>query len=179
MKVTVLKKGNNRDYTLVYAVILLIIGIFLTFNSEHFLTIIFDILGSLAILFGIYRFINYYHLKNELNVEDSNILMNAIASTLGGFIVILLSSVLTDAIKIVTGVWLIFLGINKLSNASIWKNIDQKLFLTELISSIILILLGIYCIVAENVVLMVLGIILIIYAIVEMINYFSKKKLTH
>ena len=45
-----------------------------------------------------------------------------------------------------------------------------------MIGSVIIILLGLYTIFSENVVFVVLGIILIIYSVLDIINYFRYRK---
>lgn len=176
MKVTVLNKDKKNDYSFVNSLILLILGIFLTFNSDGLLNIIFDILGVIVILFGIYQFISYSKMKQQLHVENSSALMSAIFSISIGLIIILLSNFLTSAIQIVTGIWLFFMGLSKINSAMIWKEVNQRNFIISFIGAIILILLGIYTIFTQNVVFVFIGIVLIIYAIADLVNYFMKRK---
>ena len=171
MKVTVIKqskKGKKRS--LIYSIILLILGIFLTFNSGGVLNTIFNILGILVVLFGIYRFVTYYHLKSQLKIDDSSILMSAVMSILFGVLIILLSNILTNTIQIITGIWLLFLGISRLSETDL-SNLKNKNNLVSVIGAILIILLGLYTIFSENVVFVILGIILIIYSVLDIINY--------
>ena len=171
MKVTIInQKKKYKQRSLIYSIILLVLGIFLTFNSSGVLNTIFNIMGILVILFGIYRFFVYYRLKSQLKVDDSSILMSAIMSILFGVLIILLSNILTTTIQIVTGIWLLFVGISRLSEADI-TNIKDKRNLIAVIGAAIIILLGLYTIFSENVLFVVLGIILIIYSILDIINY--------
>ena len=171
MKVTIInQKKKNKQRSLIYSIILLVLGIFLTFNSSGVLNTIFNIMGILVILFGIYRFFVYYRLKSQLKVDDSSILMSAIMSILFGVLIILLSNVLTTTIQIITGIWLLFIGISRLSEADI-TNIKDKRNLIAVIGAAIIILLGLYTIFSENVLFVALGIILIIYSILDIINY--------
>lgn len=171
MKVTIInQKKKYKQRSLIYSIILLVLGIFLTFNSSGVLNTIFNIMGILVILFGIYRFFVYYRLKSQLKVDDSSILMSAIMSILFGVLIILLSNVLTTTIQIITGIWLLFIGISRLSEADI-TNLKEKSNLIMVIGSVIIVLLGLYTIFSENVLFVVLGIILIIYSILDIINY--------
>lgn len=171
MKVTIVnQKKKNKQRSLIYSIILLVLGIFLTFNSSGVLNTIFNIMGILVILFGIYRFFVYYRLKSQLKVDDSSILMSAIMSILFGVLIILLSNVLTTTIQIITGIWLLFIGISRLSEADI-TNIKDKRNLIAVIGAAIIILLGLYTIFSENVLFVALGIFLIIYSILDIINY--------
>lgn len=171
LKVTIVnQKKKNKQRSLIYSIILLVLGIFLTFNSSGVLNTIFNIMGILVILFGIYRFFVYYRLKSQLKVDDSSILMSAIMSILFGVLIILLSNVLTTTIQIITGIWLLFIGISRLSEADI-TNIKDKRNLIAVIGAAIIILLGLYTIFSENVLFVALGIFLIIYSILDIINY--------
>ena len=171
MKVTIInQKKKYKQRSLIYSIILLVLGIFLTFNSSGVLNTIFNIMGILVILFGIYLFFVYYRLKSQLKVDDSSILMSAIMSILFGVLIILLSNILTTTIQIVTGIWLLFVGISRLSEADI-TNIKDKRNLIAVIGAAIIILLGLYTIFSENVLFVALGIILIIYSILDIINY--------
>lgn len=171
LKVTIVnQKKKNKQRSLIYSIILLVLGIFLTFNSSGVLNTIFNIMGILVILFGIYRFFVYYRLKSQLKVDDSSILMSAIMSILFGVLIILLSNILTTTIQIITGIWLLFIGISRLSEADI-TNIKDKRNLIAVIGAAIIILLGLYTIFSENVLFVALGIILIIYSILDIINY--------
>ena len=85
LKVTVVNHSKKyRKRSLVYSIILLVLGIFLTFNSSGVLNTIFNILGILVVLFGIYRFFTYYRLKSQLKIDDSGILMSAVMSVVFG-----------------------------------------------------------------------------------------------
>ena len=176
MKVTVInhtKKYKRRS--LVYSIILLVLGIFLTFNSSGVLNTIFNILGILVVLFGIYRFFTYYRLKSQLKIDDSGMLMSAVMSIVFGVLIILLSNILTSAIQVITGIWLLFIGISRLSETDL-TNLKEKSNLILAIGSVIIILLGLYTIFSENVVFVVIGIILIIYSVLDIINYISGRK---
>ena len=107
-------------------------------------------------------------------MDDTRVMMSGVSSIVIGILTILLASFLTNAIQIITGIWLIFSGLTKLGNASLYKANHPKLYISELIIAVLFILLGIYSIFAENVVLIVLGIILIIYAIIDFVNYFIR-----
>lgn len=176
LKVTVLNKEKKSDFSLIYSITLLILGIFLTFNSEGLLNIIFDILGAIVILFGIFQFVSYNKMKQQLQIENTSALMGAVISISIGLLIILLSNFLTNAIQIVTGIWLFFMGISKLNTAMVWKERNQKNFIVSLVGACILILLGIYTIFTQNVVFIFIGIILIIYAIVDLVSYFMRGK---
>lgn len=172
MEVTVLKQKNPK--TLASSILLLILGIFLTFNSDGLLNIIFDIIGAIVIIYGIYQLSHYFSQKKQFGVDDGTTLISGISSTTIGLLIILLANFLSNAIKIVTGIWLIYLGITKLGSALTLKR--TRAFKSTLLSAVIMFLLGIYTLVAENVVFVTIGIILIIYSVLDILNYFRTRK---
>lgn len=176
MKVTVLNSGKKSDDFPISSILLFILGLFLAFNSGGVLSALFIFLGIIISVYGIYKFIRFYQIKNQFHFEDSRILMSAITSLIIGILTILLASFLTNAIQIITGIWLIVSGLNKLETAPYYKSSSNRYYTITLIVSVLLILLGIYSIFAENVVFVLLGILLIIYSVIDILNYLLKKK---
>lgn len=170
MKVTVLKNNEKDNSSLVIAIVLLILGLFLTFNSDGMMNIVFSILGGILLAYGVYKLITFYSLKQKYKNEDQTLLLSSITYIGFGIVIILLSNILTNAINVITGIWLIYTGINKI----IHQRIINNGLSTPLITGIILIILGIYSIVSQNVVFAFIGIALIIYSISEIIKYFKK-----
>ena len=119
---------------------------------------------------------HYYSLKKKSNIIHGELLKSAITSMVVGILVIILSNFLTNAIQVVTGIWLIFIGLEKSQNATIYKGFSEKKYLSEIISSIIIILLAFYTIFTDNVLFIFLGIVLIIYAVSELISLLLQKK---
>lgn len=177
MKVTVVDKNyKGQDSSLVYSIILLILGIFLTLNANGVLNIVFDILGSLVMIYGVYKLVMALKLKKDFKTANNSLMSSSIMSLIFGLLIIVLSQVLTNAINVVTGIWLIFMGISKLNVVLSIRTIKEKDFIVSLISSILLIGLGLYTIMSQNVVLTIIGILLIIYSVIDIINYIVRNK---
>ena len=172
MKVTIVDKNyKGQDSSLVYSIILLVLGIFLTFNANGVLNIVFDILGSLVMIYGVYKLVMALKLKKNFKTVNDSLMSSSIMSLVFGLLIIVLSQVLINAINVVTGMWLIFMGISKLNVALSICSIKEKDFIVSLISSILIIGLGLYTIMSQNVVLTIIGILLIIYSVIDIINY--------
>ncbi len=176
MKVTVLnQEKKERKNSFYSSIALLILGIVLTFHSQELISMIFIILGFIVLLYGIFKVSNFYKLKTQLQYEDNELITTGILYSIFGLIVILLSSFFASAIKIVTGIWLIFLGMTKIKTGMFFKNVDSKNFTIQTIAGIVLIVLGIYTILANNVVFIFIGVALIIYSILDLIDLVLKK----
>ena len=176
MRVTIIEKDKENGNLPIGTFFLLFLGIILTFNSEGFLSFLFIILGACLLLYGIYKFIRYFKVKQQFHYDDNVMMVSAVGSCTIGLLTILLASFITNAISILTGIWLIFAGINKLSTATLYKINQPKFYVVELVSAILFVSLGVYSIFADNGILMALGIILIVYAISDLIRYFISKK---
>lgn len=175
MKVTVMKDPDEKkDFSLLPTIIMFLLGIILLLDANKIITIIFMILGGIVIIYGIYRFLHYEKMKNQFHVEDGNALISGVSAIAVGLVIILLSSILSNAIQVVTGVWLIFIGISKLNRAMIFKGSNQSLFIQNIIGAILFLVLGIYSIFAKNVIFMIIGIILMITAGYDFYQYFQK-----
>ena len=177
MKVTVVDKNyKGQDSSLVYSIILLVLGIFLTLNANGVLNIVFDILGALVMIYGVYKLVMAFKLKKDFKTVNNSLMSSSIMSLIFGLLIIVLSQVLINAINVVTGIWLIFTGISKLNVALSIGSIKEKDFIVSLISSILIIGLGLYTIMSQNVVLTIIGILLIIYSVIDIINYIVRNK---
>lgn len=171
MKVTVLKKHSKNDTSIVISIVLLILGLFLTFDSNGMMDIVFTVLGGIIIAYGIYKLIVYSNLIKEHKKENSSLLLSTVAYITFGIIIILLSNILTNAVNIITGIWLIYTGIDKI----IHQRIITNGLSTPLITGIILIIIGIYSIISQNAVFVFIGIALIIYSLTEILNYLKNR----
>ncbi len=163
MKVTVIKPKEDKKMNIISDLIMLILGIILTLNANKLVTTIFIILGIFISGYGIIKLVNYF--KN--NNQDS-LVIGTIATAIG-LLTVLLASILSNAIQIISGIWLIIIGLNKLTTY-----LTFKINSLNLITAILLILLGIYTIFFENAILMIIGIVLIITAISDI--FYSLKK---
>lgn len=173
MKVTVIDNKSGKNNSLFSSILLLILGIFLTFNANGVISTIFSIMGVFVILYGMYRFIRYYQLKKQFQLEEADILVSGILFIILGIGIIFLSSFFANAIQIVTGIWLIFLGASRLSGFDS-KNL-RKDDIVLFIGSILIILMGIYTIFSENIVFVFIGISLILYSVFDIVHHFNRK----
>lgn len=175
MKVTVLQEEPKKN-ALMNSIFLLLLGIILTFNSKDLIVFIFNILGLFIILCGGYKLYRYLSLKTKKGLSHQELFNSAITSIIVGLLVILLANFLTNAIQVVTGIWLIFISLEKMQNAIVYKGFNKTQYITQIISGIIIFILGLYTIFTDNVLFIFLGIVLIIYAVSELITLLFQKK---
>ena len=77
--------------------------------------------------------------------------------------------------KYVLGAWILFTGIERLMLAlSLGKNNNS--FINQIIIAFLLLVAGLYTILRGHLEIQIIGLIMIIYAILEIIGYFSNKE---
>ena len=167
-----LKKIEYRySNNIIMDICLLILGLLLVSNSNNLLTTIFNIIGLLLIVYGIHLLIQYSKMK-QMKIEDLTIRNQMIFYITSGILTIILSNFLVNMINILTGLFLLFIGISRLVNNKFPDKVN-------LIGTIIIILMGIYSILVENAALVLIGLLLICYVILDIVNYFNNKKRVH
>lgn len=173
MKIEIKAKSNK--ISLIAAIIFLIIGVLMLANPNQVIAIISYICGIIAIIYGIYACIkNYYNTKANSN-NPSTELVIGIVSIIIGILFLLLANVIAVAIQYVFGAWILFSGINRLINGLQIDKSDNN-FIVQIVISSLLILAGLYTILKSNLALQFIGIIMIIYAVLEIVAYVSNKK---
>ena len=112
MKVTVVKKQEDKNLNLISSIIMLVLGIILTLNANQLITTIFIILGVIVTAFGIIRLGTYFKDKKQFNLDNNETLVSGILGIAIGLLTILLASILSNAIQIISGIWLLLVGLN-------------------------------------------------------------------
>ena len=156
MKIIKPKRVYKYYGSIFMPIIYLLFGIILAFNSNAAITLVFNIIGLLLVFYGIKNIINYY--QNNFRFS----LNNGIASIIIGLLIIILAEAIELSIRYILGFFLIYIGITKLINQINFNNYRNF----SMISNIILIFLGIYCIFFSNAILVIIGYILIINSVI-------------
>ncbi len=171
-KVTLIKpkKEKENDPKWLSAIISLVLGIILFTNSSKAVITIFYCIGAVFILVGIYHLIRYYKMKKELNIEDNNKLVLGASAIFIGIIILILSGAIETFIRFILGIILLFNGLR-----NTFVSLQTKNYIT-LVIGLVFIAMGLYTILAENIVLQIIGIFLIASSIVDFVNIFIERK---
>ena len=133
------------------------------------------IFGTLLIVYGIVAIIkNNYETKRD-NTTSSNGLIIGIVLLVIGLLFILLNQSISQVIQYVLGAYILFMAIERLIVALTLGNKNSN-FITQLIVSILLLLAGLYTVLRANLPVQIIGIIMIIYSVIEIIGYISNKR---
>ena len=171
-------KINIRKYTdimsLIYSIIFFILGAIIFTKPEIIILFISYVLGGIFAIIGLFKCIkNYLDIKKDNSISSKE-MITGILLIITGLIFILLASVIEALVRLIIGGWILFTGINRLINCLSIRNKNHK-FIIRLILSFLLIGVGIYTILESNLAFKTIGLVLIVYSILEILGYIFNK----
>lgn len=164
------KEKEKKNYDLIGSIIMLIIGIILLTNSSKAVIIVCYCIGGAIAAFGAYNLINYYRLKKELNIENNTNLILGVTTIFIGIIIIILASAIETFLRFIIGAVLVVSGIKKIKSSIDFRNYFV------LTAGIILVAIGLYTILAENIIFAIVGLLLIVSSVLDIIKYIQEQK---
>lgn len=166
-----LKNQKKDTMSLITSILFFIIGILLFSNPGGVVKIITYIIGSIFIIVGIGKIISYYRMNKKMNINNTSDLIMGIVAIVLGLVIIFCSSAIEFVIRLVMGGWILYSGIVKLIYSLNLKESKVNNWIYVLIVSIIMIVCGLYIIIKSNLVFSTIGLFLIIYSIIEIVQY--------
>ena len=159
--------------SIVSAVIFLIFGLFLVFQTENVIKTVSIIMGSLLLIIGIVPIVNYF--KNRIhNFFSSAGLLYGVFSTVAGLMILFNTKILATIIPILSGVWMIVNSVNKIQIAMELRDNKVSSWLITFIFAIIILIAGAFLIInpfASAVLLgKTVGIVIVIYTVLDIID---------
>lgn len=166
MQQIVIKRYETKK-SLWTPIIFLIIGLLLLLNPGDIVEFISYIFGGVFLALGIAKLIRDFK-RSDKTTGDT---FYSIVMIVLGLIFIFFSGTIEFIIRLSIGVWII---INALNTIAIGANLVrvEKSSVVSLIIGFILLLIGLYTIFVSNLVFSALGLVLTIYAVLEIIDYF-------
>ncbi len=158
-----MKKELNLANVLI-SIIMLVVGVILVINSEAIINMMSWFIGIVIILISIIKII---YLFNDKILDTTALALN-ILLMIFGIILISFPSIVDVAIKVVFGSWILFAGVKRLILAIALSSIDRKSYKTFLVSSLIMIVLGVLVLINFY---NLLGVFLIVYSFMDISNY--------
>lgn len=160
-------KSYETKKSLVNPIIFLIIGILLLSNPGNVVEFISYIFGGVFLALGIGKFIIDKR-RNDSTTGDS---FYSITMVVLGLIFIFFSGTIEFIIRLAIGAWIIINGLNTIAIGANLMKIDKN-SIVSLIIGFILVIMGIYTVFVSNLMLSAIGLVLIIYSVLEIIDYF-------
>lgn len=175
-------KINFKDYSnvfvLISSIVFLILGAVMYTKPDAIVIFTTYVIGGLFILIGLFKCVkNYLDVRKDNSISSTDMIVGIVMATIG-VICIFLAGVVEAFVRLVIGGWILFAGINRLINALYLDKKTSK-FWVSLVLALVLIGGGIYTILEANLAFQALGIVLIVYAVLEIIGYiFNRQSVT-
>ena len=168
-------KNYSDIISLVISIILLILGAIM-FTRPNVITLFISyVIGGILILIGLFKCIkNYLDIKKD-NTISSKEMITGLFLIIIGLVFIFLANVIEALVRVIIGGWILFTGINRLINA-LKLNKKTKRFIIFLILSIMIIGIGLYTILEANLAFKTIGLVLIIYSLIEINGYIINRQ---
>ena len=171
-------KNYSDVMSLIYSIIFFILGAIIFTKPQIIILFISYVIGGIFIIIGIFKCIkNYLDIKKDNNISSKEMIVG-IVLIIVGLVFLLLANVIEALVRLVIGGWILFSGITRLINSlQLSKNNNQ--FIIRLIISFLLIGVGLYTILESNLAFKTIGLVLMIYSTLEILNYIFNKKDIH
>ena len=168
-------KIKETNKSLITSFLFLIFGALIFAYPNQVVATASMIFGGVLMFYAMILIIkNYYETKNDSNTSSAT-LMLGIFLLVVGLLFIVMSGLIASILQYVLGAWILFTGIERLMIA-ISLGTKNNAFISQLVIAILLLLAGLYTILRGHLEVQIIGIIMIIYSILQIIGYFSNKK---
>ena len=159
-----LKRSGWTD--IVISLIFILFGAMLIARPESIMSIVAILLGVIFIVIGVLRTVDYF----ASNKEDNYLIAMALASIVIGIVIMFCSDIILSEFRILIAIWIIYSGIINLQTTIVWKDYKSRLWLLTLILAIAMIIAGIYILVNSGAILQTVGVAIVVYGIVDIIE---------
>ncbi len=158
-----LKRTNWTD--IVISMLFVLIGALFIIRPIEMMSVISIILGTMLFLIGILKLVDYFTSKDK----EDYLLTIALVSVILGVIVLFCSDIISGIFRILLGIWIIVSGIRNFQTTLVWKEVKSKLWTTTVFCSLLMIVAGIVILVSTTLAFRIVGIVIVIYAILDII----------
>ena len=167
------KENKITLNNLIYALLFLAFGILLLNKIDDLVGIASKFIGGAITIVGVVKTLVYVYRKGKLGNYPLSELLIGLILICFGVLLIVVSSTLSFAIRIIIGLWIVFAGINRIIFSISVKIYDKKGFLVYFITSLLMICLGVLII--SGIFDQFIGLLIIIYSLMEIVDYIYYK----
>lgn len=151
------------------SILFAILGIILIVRPEETIKVISYILGACFILVGIYKIIGYMQMKGKNDIYNYHLIYGIMAIVIG-LIAIIYSTTIGTVFRIIIGIWIIYSSVIRATSSLRLKALKSNMWIYTLILSIIMFGCGLYIALNEGTIIMTIGILMLIYAVMDIIE---------
>ena len=146
-----------------------ILGLIILFNPNETIALLSLILGIIIMIIGIGKIISYIILRKESNFSNYDLIYGIIAIVIS-IIMLANANAFATIVRVIIGIWIAYTGIMKLIYALNLKSLSSSFWIAVMIMAIITIIAGVYIAIDSSILIMVFGVILIAYAVIDIIE---------
>lgn len=161
-----LKRSNWTDITI--AIVFAFLGILLIAKPDEMMSVISILLGAIFIIMGFLRLVDYF----TSTEKEDYLLTIALIFMIIGAIILFRPNIISNLFSIVVGLWIILSGLKDFQTTLVWKDIKSGYWTATLICSMLMIIAGIAILVSSTLALKIVGIMITVYAILDIITRF-------
>ncbi len=163
--------------SIIFSLIFIATGIFLLMRPETAINIVCYVIGVILLLWGVISIIQFFSNKNSKDYLSISFIFGSFVFIFG-IIVLIKPNIIASIIPLLLGIWMLINGVTKLSYSLTLNN--NKSALSSIIISLIIVLLGILLIInpfqGAKKIVQILGISILVYSILDLIECFSIKR---
>lgn len=159
-----LKRSSWVD--MVVSMVFVLFGLLLIVKPLEMMSVISILLGAVFIIIGFLKIVDYFTSKDK----EDYLLTIALISVIFGVIVLFCSDVISSIFRIVLGIWIIASGIRNFQTSLVWKDVKSGLWTLTVVFAMLMIIAGIVVLVSDTLALQIVGVIILIYAILDLIT---------
>ena len=145
-----------------------ILGLVIACYPNTTFQIISNVLGAILIAYGVIKIIEYFKMKDVSSIYSAEMSFGVIAALLG-VVIIVCSDTIEAMIRVLIGIWIVYSAIMRLGLAIKLQRFDynNRIWIIGLIIALVMLFCGIYIITNPGAIMMYIGIVMVIYAIMD------------
>lgn len=172
-------KKKNFSLSLITSLIFVMLGLFLFIRPDATITTISYIIGVLLLILGIISIVRYFRSDYGINALDFDLVYGVLV-IIAGLYLIFNPTMLASIFPVILGIWIIINSVTKFQYALVLKRLNKNDWKYTLLISFLTFAWGIILLInpLESVLLItqVIGIFIIIYAVLDIIDSFILKR---
>ena len=164
---SILKKSGYT--TLLTSIIAVAIGVLIVLFSNETMVFISRLLGTALIIISIIKIIEYVAQRGNEDFFNNGLILGLMGILLG-VVIIIKQDLLQNILNLVIGCWIIYSSLMRFTFAIRLKTLKSKAWIPMLIIAIAILVCGICVVFIPDLLIKTLGIIIIAYAIMDIIE---------
>lgn len=155
--------------SILISVVFAIVGAILIWKPDETIKIISYILGIIFIVIGASRIISSISSKGKYDLYNYDIIFGILGIIIG-IVAMIYSNAIATLLNIIIGIWIIYTALLRLNVAMKIKKQTTNTWIYVLALALIMLACGIYIILDTRAIVTTIGIILLIYSIIDIIE---------